>query len=252
MWDIGFWHCWEYQVTSSDQSSIHAHTQTNATLEAHRIISKRGKDVFYTTFWDCLVNHIGEPVTGKRSVLRSRKANARIARPLPVVIDSFELKTEAQKGIFKHLEVARSSRRAPQHAVLGSHIPPILKQVVLQRLAPSQLQDSTGPTSKAAYIIYQTYEQSITVQIQDQKQMTISSFFSISLLYLSVTTVCWIIVMPAIIFISLFFLIDGDVWKEPNLQDTFGLYIKGSFHPALCYLLYHYIGLLEMHVPNEV
>ena len=79
-----------------------------------------------------------------------------------------------------------------------------------------------------------------------------SVFFFISLLYLLVTFVCWFIVMPSEIFISLFFLIDGDGWKEPNLQDTFGLYIKGSFHPALCYLLYHYIGLLEMHVPNEV
>jgi hypothetical protein len=64
-------------------------------------------------------------------------------------------KAVAQKrGVFKHSEVARSSRRAPPHGAPGSRIPPDQKQAVLQQLAPSQPQGSAGPTSQAAIMIH--------------------------------------------------------------------------------------------------
>jgi hypothetical protein len=50
------------------------------------------------------------------------------------------------EGVFKHWEVARSSRRAPPRGAPGSRIPPDQKQAVLQQLAPSQPQGSAGPT----------------------------------------------------------------------------------------------------------
>ena len=96
-------------------------------------------------------------VASKRSVLRSKRADVgpHCTALAGCYCSLLELKVVAQQGVVKHWEVARSSQRALQRGMLGSHIPLVLKQVVLLQLAPSQLIGSTGPTSQAAYTISQ-------------------------------------------------------------------------------------------------
>ena len=96
-------------------------------------------------------------VASKRSVLRSKRADVgpHCTALAGCYCSLLELKVVAQQGVVKHWEVARSSQRALQRGMLGSHIPLVLKQVVLLQLAPSQLIGSAGPTSQAAYTISQ-------------------------------------------------------------------------------------------------
>lgn len=77
-------------------------------------------------------------------ILQEKERNGRTTALLMVKNYTLSL-----RNTLKHLEVARSSQKAPPHALIDSHILRGQQQEALPRPDPSQMLSSVGPTSQA-------------------------------------------------------------------------------------------------------